>query len=184
MIRNLTLVAAFMGCATILSAQVIDPDTFKVNYITETNNTTVYLTNVGTTAHQDLCADIYVSDANQELAECCSCKITPDGLLAISSNNLVLNTLTGEPLALSTIKIISAATTGGYCPNFATPKPEPGIRGWATQIQPIGALTQSSFQDAGLSAAELMALTNQCKAIGLDGSGKGVCSCQNEVPGL
>jgi len=33
MFRTLTLVAAFAGCATILSAQAINPDTYKVNYL-------------------------------------------------------------------------------------------------------------------------------------------------------
>ncbi len=178
MLRNLTLVAAFLGCATILSAQAIDPDTFKVNYITAFAPAGfVYLTNAGTTAHQDLCADIYIFDPNQELAACCSCKVTPDGLHALPSSILLETTLTGVPLVFATVKVLSSATTGGVCPNFTTPKPKPGIRGWATQGQPAGGLTQSDFQDAGLSAAELGALTSECNAIGEVGSGKGICSC-------
>jgi hypothetical protein len=186
MFRNLTLVAAFIGCATILSAQAIDPDTFKVNYITPAGPPTlVYLTNAGTTAHQDLCADIYVFDPNQELAECCSCQVTPDGLSALPVAELTGNTLTGKSLFLATIKVLSSATTGGVCPTFAAPKPEAGIHGWATQYQPAsGVITQSDFQDAGLSAAELKALTNQCNAIKLDGSGAGVCGCVSVSGGL
>jgi hypothetical protein len=71
--KALTLMAAFAGCATILSAQAIDPDTFKVNYFSHANvqgpDGTVRITNAGTSGG-NLCADIYVFDPNQELSEC------------------------------------------------------------------------------------------------------------------
>lgn len=71
---------------------------------------TVRITNVGTSGGS-LCADIYVFDPYQELAECCSCKITPDGLLTLSvSDNLTANTLTGVPLSSGVVKIVSSST--------------------------------------------------------------------------
>src|SRR4051812_33237547 len=32
----------------------------------------------------DVCANVYVFDANQEMIACCSCRITPNGLLTLS----------------------------------------------------------------------------------------------------
>lgn len=35
----------------------------------------------------DVCAAIYVFSFDEQLQECCSCKITPNGLLTLSINN-------------------------------------------------------------------------------------------------
>lgn len=135
------------------------------------------MTNAGTSGG-NLCADIYVLDPSQELSECCSCLLTPDGLTTVSE----ITQLTGNPLAGSdflmtgTIKILSAATTGGNCPLPTAPKPAPGIHAWQTHVFPQS-ITEDDFEDAGLSGAELADLAKQCKAVQLVGSGFGVCSC-------
>jgi hypothetical protein len=180
MFKTLTLVAAFAGCATILSAQAIDPDTFKVNYFNNGNSTpdeTIQLTNVGTTAGGNICADIYVFDPNQELSETCSCFLSPDGLRTLSVNtDLLSNPLTGVPLTSGTIKIVSA-TDPTTCAKYPTsPKPTAGLRAWGTHVYD-SAITETDFLDAGLSAAELSALGAQASAAKLVGSGRGVCSC-------
>jgi len=193
MFRTLTFMAAFAGCATILSAQAMYPDTFKVNYFSNAvpliidpppvpPDATVRLTNAGTSGG-NLCADLYVFDPNQELSECCSCLITPDGLLTLSVDiDLADNPLTGVPLNTGTIKILSAATTNGSCVLPTSPKPSPGIHAWATHLQDGGsAMTETEFLDSGLSAAELSRLGSECSAIKLVGSGKGVCRCR--LPG-
>jgi hypothetical protein len=111
------------------------------------------------------------------LAECCSCKITPDGLLTLSvSENLTANTLTGVPLSTGVIKIVSSSTC-----NATAPKPASGIRAWGTHIQLGLSLTfvqtETEFLDSGLSAAELTRLSSECSAIQLVGSGSGKCTC-------
>jgi hypothetical protein len=200
MIKTLWVAAALVGSAAILSAQAIDPDTFKVNYFSNNspsmcygpNNVncniqildpdeTVRITNAGTSGGS-LCADIYVFDPMQELAECCSCKITPDGLLTLSvANNLTANTLTGVPLSSGVIKIVSSSTC-----NATAPKPAPGIRAWGTHTQ-IGMSatfveTETEFQDSGLSAVELSRLSSECSGVQLIGSGHGKCSCGGISP--
>jgi len=178
MIRIFASLAAFAGCAAILSAQAIDPDTFKVNYLSHirANDSAVYITNAGTTAQAELCADIYVFDPNQELSECCSCQITPDGLLTLSGeDDLTANPLTGVYLNAATVKIVSSSTC-----DATKPAPASGIHAWATHLEGgemAGAIVETSFLDAGLSSAELTALGKQCKAIKTVGSGKGVCRC-------
>src|SRR5258708_8820115 len=51
----------------------------------------------------DLCASIYVFDSAEQLNECCSCRITPNGILSLSVNtNLTSKSLTDttQPLAM------------------------------------------------------------------------------------
>ena len=59
----------------------------------------------------DLCASIYVFDSNEELNECCSCKVTPNGILSLSVNtNLTSNTLTGVTPKRGVIKVVSSVS--------------------------------------------------------------------------
>jgi hypothetical protein len=45
----------------------------------------------------DLCASVYVFDSKEEMNECCSCRITPNGILSLSVNtNLTSDTVTAE----------------------------------------------------------------------------------------
>jgi len=142
------------------------------------------MTNVGTSGG-NICADIYVFDPNQELEECCSCLLTPDGLRTLGigpeGGNIAANPLTGydPPLLNGVIKIVSSSGTCSDTglPLPVSPKPILGLRAWATHLTGPGLTTESDFQDAGLSAAELAALGAQCSAIKLVGSGHGVCSC-------
>ena len=186
MFRTLSSLVVVLGVAAILSAQAIDPDTFKVSYFSnnqEADQNTVRVTNVGTSGG-NICADIYVFDPNQELSECCSCLVTPDGLIELSVHfDLTFNPLTGVVPDTGAIKIVSAATSGGACSAPTSPKAAAGIRAWATHLQNDGSLTETEFLDSGLSAAELGRLAAQCKAIQLVGSGKGVCTCNTENVG-
>jgi hypothetical protein len=186
MFRTFAVLAGLVGVAAILSAQAIDPDTFKVSYFSNNitrPDSTVRLTNVGTSGG-NVCADIYVFDPNQELSECCSCLVTPDGLIELDVHfDLTSNPLTGVVLDTGDIKIVSAAVSGGACTLPTAPKTAAGIRAWATHLQNNGSLTETEFLDSGMSAAELSRLAAQCKAIQLVGSEKGVCTCNPEDNG-
>jgi hypothetical protein len=174
--------ALFAGYA---SASVTTPpaDTLKVNYFSNANTAgapdgTVRITNPGTSGG-NLCAAIYVFDQDQELSECCSCLITPNGLQTLSINsNLTNNPLTGVTLATGSISIVSTKTVGGTCPLPTTLSPTAGLRSWGTHIQNSNfAVTETEFIDSTFSAAEQGVLQNDCYAVQLIGSGKGVCSC-------
>ena len=186
MYRTFSVLAGLVGVAAILSAQAIDPDTFKVSYFannSHSDNQTVRVTNVGTSGG-NVCADFYVFDPYQELSECCSCLVTPDGLIELDVHfDLTSNPLTGVFLDTGAIKIVSAAISGGACPLPTAPKAAAGIRAWATHLQNNGSLTETEFLDSGMSAAELSRLAAQCKAIQLVGRGKGVCTCNPEDNG-
>jgi hypothetical protein len=179
MFRTLTLVAALAGCAAILSAQAIDPDTFKVTYFSKANtagapDATVQVTNAGTNGQEDICPYFFVFDQNQEMSECCACEVSANGLATLSVNdNLTSNPLTGVTLHEGTIQIVTFSCTTGQT--------NPGVRAWATHIQNNGAITEDEFRDAGLSAKELTRLLNDCAAMVAVGSGHGFCYCPVET---
>ena len=140
---------------------------------------TVRITNPGT-AVGNLCANIFVSDANEELSECCSCTITPDGLLTLSvDTDLTDNALTGNVLTTGVITIIPVATIGGLCPLPTAMTPEPALDAWATHIQ-VGesgfVVAERASQTTAVSAEDLSALESLCTAIKRVGSGHGVCA--------
>ena len=188
MFRTLTLLVVLVGCAIILRAQTTYPDTFKVNYFSNVGTglapAQVRMTNVGTSGG-NICADIYVFQPDQELAECCSCQLSPDGLRTLGigplGGDIAANPLTGQdpPFLNGFIEIVSSS---GACSNSGlplpvSPKPIPGLRAWATHLNGPGLVTETAFSDAELSAAELSSLGRKCAGIKELGSGHGVCSC-------
>ena len=128
----------------------------------------------------NLCADIFVFDANEELSECCSCLTTPDGLLTLSMNTDVTgNPANGTLLSTGVIAIVPAATIGGVCPIPTKMTPTPALKAWATHIQTGESgfvVTDGDSQYTALSAQNLSSLTALCGDIQVVGSGRGVCA--------
>jgi hypothetical protein len=205
MFRGTTMGRAALTAALALSAMPMAAgaqppgDVFEVNYYANANtpgvtaDATVRITNPGTNGAPspvgDLCALIYVFSADQQLAECCGCKVTPNGLRTLSvANDLTSNPLTPVTLNTGAIKIVSSAPAStGLC-NPTAPIPTPELIAWATHVQTptsssTGVVTETAFEDATLSAAELGVLTEKCTDIGDNGSGHGVCSCGVEPTG-
>jgi hypothetical protein len=170
--------------------------TYSVNYFTNANTAgfpdgTVELidpnSNGGSTVGQEpnICANIYVFYPDEEMAACCSCMLTPDGLNQLSVNNdLTSNPLTQTVLVAGAIKIVSSPATAG-CQATAV-SPTPAVLAWGTHILAPSTggfwITESSFSAATLSTNELGSLQSGCKAIHLEGSGHGICSCGSVLP--
>jgi hypothetical protein len=158
-------------------------DTLKVNYFSNANTSgapdgTVRITNPATTPG-NICAAIYVFDTAEEMSECCSCLITPDGLLTLSvDDSLTANPLTGVTLYTGTIEIVSTTPRANTCPLPVSLTPTPAVRAWGTHIQNSSyAQTETESLDATLSSSEVSKLQSGCDAIAIGGSGRGVCSC-------
>jgi hypothetical protein len=158
-------------------------DTLKVDYFANANTAgapdgTVRLDNPGTAAG-NVCASIFVFDPNQELSECCSCLLTPDGLRTVSvDTNITGNPFTGVVLTTGIIKFVSTIPVAGACPLPTAVKPEAALRAWVTHIQNGSfAITETASVDATLSTGEISRLAAECFGVKLDGSGHGVCSC-------
>ena len=146
--------------------------------------------------NSDIWASIYVFDDSQEMQDCCSCEITPDGLLAESVNKQLANPaieLTGRAeINRGVIKVISNSVAD---PTNVVPMP--GVRGWMTHVQAtsttVGAtkpwpsvgkapfyVTEAPLADSNLSGAETLALEESCSLAITLGSGFGVCTCTPE----
>jgi hypothetical protein len=162
------------------------PDTLKVNYFINANTTgapdgTVQILNPGSLTG-NLCAQIYVYDASEELSECCACQVTPDGLRTLSvDNDLTSNPLTGVKLTTGSVSIIAGYTSSNFnnpCSplnNYVSPT----IRAWGTHIYSNSGtyqITESEYSDRLLGQWNDNLLT-ACAALQLDGSGSGTCTC-------
>jgi hypothetical protein len=215
LLMTLAVLVAALALPGVARAQATPlSDVFWLDYFDNAGGTpdaSVRITNPGTTfttttsPSGDLCAMIYVYRPDQELSECCGCRITPNGLLKLSvNNNLTSNPANGKTLASGVIKIISAlpstnttttptGSDAGCDPGGSlalVQVPTPALRAWATHLEDNGTLSESPFQAATLSATE-QAL-NQLSCIFIEGlkptipgigSGTGLCSCTNEASG-
>jgi hypothetical protein len=134
----------------------------------------------------NLWASYYVFDDSQELQECCSCFVSPDGINSEDVNyDLLGNVLTGKATSKGVIKVISSSV-GDATAN----KPTAGLRGFATHIQIAnpnanggsGAyfVTEAPLADANLASGEETMLELLCKFAVILGSGRGTCSCTPE----
>jgi hypothetical protein len=187
-----------LAIALLLGGNAFADDTYQVTYYSNANITgapdaALRITNTGATVaagvSQNLYAAIYVFDDSEELQECCSCVITPDGLLSESvDKNLTANTVTGIKPTRGIIKVIGTTSSNpASIPGLAH-----GLAGWMTQIQgsQINLTTskwsgpfvanQSPLTFADLSAAEFAVLQSTCGYATILGSGGGVCSCTPE----
>jgi hypothetical protein len=128
----------------------------------------------------DLCASIYVFDDIEELSECCSCRITPNGILSLSVNtNLTSDMITGKIPHRGVIKVVSSALSGGTCDATAV-APQIGIRSWITHIQQVNtrgySIAEAEMTDSTYGTAESADLAEDCNAILLVEIA-GICSC-------
>jgi hypothetical protein len=160
-------------------------DVYKVNYFSNNAapapDATVRIDNPGLT-YGNLCAMIYVFDADQQLSECCGCVETHNGLRTLSvRRDLTSNPLTGRVSTTGVIKVISAAVNNSPCDPTSNVSPKANLRVWNTHIQnPVGEgypITETESSDSTLGATELANLQAQCAFVNILGSGQGICSC-------
>jgi hypothetical protein len=139
----------------------------------------------------DICANVYVFAEDQQLIECCACRMTPNHLKTFSTTELIANTLTpGVPLGITIGLVATANPTGGACDASSIDPAAlaPGMRAWDTVIHsaPGGgfAVTEDHFLSAPLSTSELAKMTSFCGFIEANGSFFGICkTCANGAAG-
>src|ERR1022692_5219193 len=134
-----------------------DDSSYFVTYFSNANTTgapdaTVRAVNDGDT-EANLYASIYVFDDSEELTECCSCLITPDGLLSESVNkNLTANPITGVKPTRGFIEILSSPDDNPFDLEYpGENEPVAGLRAWATHVQKLAsgfAVTETLLADA------------------------------------
>src|SRR5438477_9439217 len=151
------LIFAALACSTVALAQIsptnVTVDTpFQVRYASNLNVTgadsVVNITNSGargaalasgTSASTTgaLCVNAYAFSPDEQLISCCSCPVTPNGLVSLSAKqDLISNTLTPAVPNSIVIKLLASTPVGGSCTNSAA-APGPlasGMLAWGTTI--------------------------------------------------
>ena len=143
----------------------------------------------------NICVNVYAFSPDEQLISCCSCLITPNGLVSLSVNqDLVSNTLTGVRPNSVVIKLVNSAAssnfTGTSCTNSAALAGTPafplavGMQAFGTSVHAGAvagsfAVTETPFIQATLNPTELASITNRCTNIVGNGSSFGICrSCR------
>jgi hypothetical protein len=202
---SLVFSSTLLAFSTALLAQnPITADTsFQVRYASNlaVGDSVINLTNTGATSTNafpiqdgNICANVYTFAADEQLVSCCSCFVTPDGLVSLSAHtDLISNTLTPAVPSSIVIKMLATAgTTAAACNaasagsgnNVAT-----GLAAWGTTIHVLPVtpgtpattygVSETAFMPVTLSVAELSRITSLCGFIQTDGSGFGICnSCR------
>jgi hypothetical protein len=188
--RKIMLLVAVLAFAVVAGSQVAraqgNDDNYALGYFTLANTAgapegTLRFVNDGYNGDHspggDVCASIYVFDNREELQECCSCRVTPNGYLALGVNkNLTASTITGVPIHRGVIKVVTSAPP---CDPTVV-APAYGIRAWLTHIEKVGSAYQVSVEDlkdSSLGGDEQNDLAEDC-LVGFElGSGFGQCSC-------
>ena len=141
----------------------------------------------------NICMNVYAFSPDEQLVSCCSCLITPNGLVSLSVNqDLVNNTLTGvrpNSVVVKLVNTLAGDGTGASCTNSAALAGSVafptagGSMAFGTTVH-VGAagsfpVAETPFLKATLSPAELASITNRCTNIIGNGSTFGICrSCR------
>ena len=133
----------------------------------------------------DICENIYVFDANQEMVACCSCRVTPNGLLTLSvANGLTNNPVTSVVPVNGDIKIVPTNTATKCDPTGWNGGLSDSTVGFGTHLQTSGGtasgtfLTETQIPVVALSGQEQQFLPQACTFARYLGSNKGVCACK------
>ena len=186
-LRVQLVVALAVICSVAAFAQAHDTP-FQVRYAanvspTSPGDSVINITNTGASGG-NICVNVYTFSPDEQEVSCCSCVVTPNGLVSLSvKGDLISNTLT--PAVPSAVVVKLLATTGGACNAAAPGALAAGLAAWGTTTHataPAGAtlaVTETPFTPATLSAAELARISSFCGFIQANGSGYGICrSCR------
>ena len=203
------VLAATMANNTALDTTTVTPlDFFQIRYASNltSGDSVINITNTGANgasltgpgfggAVGNICVNVYAFSPDEQLISCCSCPITPNGLVSLSVNSdLVSNTLTGVRPNSVVVKFVNTGATatfsGTSCTNSAALAGTAafplagGFQAFGTTIHATAAAafasTETPFSRATLSPGELASITNRCTNIIGNGSTFGICrSCRS-----
>jgi len=163
---------------------------FDTNLSSDAYDATIRIINPGLTgspfsgAQGTLCASIFVFDADETMAECCSCPVTANGLLTLSVQSLTENPLTVTPFR-GVIKLVSSIPTPLCDPTVLTPTPD--LRAFATHLHRSENykyfVTEEEFAPSPLGTSELSDLGKICAFLRYLGTGRGRCDyvCEQTI---
>ena len=149
-----------------------------------------------------ICVNVYAFTPDEQMVSCCSCPVTPNGLVSLSvKSDLASNTLTPAVPTAMVIKLVATAVQGtpgvtagpnaANCNNSAATVGQPaaalanGLSAWASTLHVTPAagtfgVTENRFTTpTAFVAGEAARLGSLCNFIIANGSGFGICrSCR------
>jgi hypothetical protein len=192
-----TLIATFALSVAAFAQNVTLDGPFQVRYASNLNigDSVINITNSGaqgaglfsgTSASTTgaICVNVYAFSPDEQMISCCSCPVTPNGLVSLSAkNDLTSNTLTPAVPTSIVVKLYSTVPVGGSCSSSASSPgaSATGLLAWGTTVHAGAAagsapvVTETPFLPASLSSGELNRLTQLCTFINATGSGFGIC---------
>jgi len=200
---SVNVVGLVLGLQTVTTGQVMSSQAgnsatasisvgtaFHINYISNLSagDSFIDITNTGETGG-NICANVYAFDPSSEMISCCSCLVTPGGLVSLSAQqDLTSNTLVNSSPTSIVVKLLATSVGQGQICNAALATNSnltSGVRAWNTTLHagpgfPVQYMaTETPFNMSGLSQAELNHISQTCSFIESTGSGFGICkSCQ------
>jgi hypothetical protein len=215
-----TLVLAAMALSVVAHAQVgavySGDGQYQIGYASNVNSgdsyvnisndgasmttTTIAAATNSLSVSGSLCVNVYAFNPDEEILSCCSCPITPNGLVSLSvQRDLLNNTLTGRTNPSSVViklfatrpTVTTLGTTSNPCAlsagNLLSGQVfPPGMVAWGTKLHAntsttttTYSLTETPFTLAELSVSEFARLNNLCAFNLAQGSTYGICnSCE------
>lgn len=193
-----------MGAAVAAYGQSVTDTPYQVKYTANLNigDSVINLTNTGAsgagfgsgtsaTVTGSICVNVYAFDPTESIVSCCSCPVTPNGLVSLSAQkDLISDPLFPRTPSSIVIKLVATAPVGGSCSGSALLAGSPvlvnGMLAWATTLHANTStaaggyfVSETPFANATLSAGERARLAYSCGIVANMGSGYGVCnSCR------
>jgi hypothetical protein len=210
-LRNVILAILVLTVVAFAQNPITADSPFQIRYAANTTfgESYVNITNSGANgapllgpgfggAVGNLCVNVYAFSPDEQMISCCSCLVTPNGLVNLGVNrDLTSKTLTGVIPTSVVVKLVASlageAGTGTSCTNSAatvtTATLAAGMLAWGTTNHFNATsggydVTETAFSPASLSAGELASLGGRCASILGNGSGFGICaSCRTGALG-
>ncbi len=203
-LRNVVVAALALAVAAFAQNPIAADSPFQVRYAANLNlgESWINISNTGANgaslqgpgfggAAGNICVNVYAFSPDEQEISCCSCLVTPNGLVNLGvDRDLTSNTLTGViPTSVMVKLVATLAGTGGTgtscnmsAATATTGTLATGLVAWMTTVHANGtanAITETAFTPATLSAGELASLAGRCTSIIGNGSGFGICrSCR------
>ena len=210
-LRNTIFASIALSVVAFAQPNVTVDTPYQIRYVANLNlgDSVINITNsgargaglaAGTTAATTgaICVNVYAFSPDEQMISCCSCPVTPNGLISLSARrDLVNNTLTPAVPTAIVVKLVASTPVGGSCSGSAAswgPGLLPsGMLAWGTTVHAGAAagsaavITETPFLPATLSGApgatdafagigEATRLQSLCTFIQANGSGFGICS--------
>ena len=207
-----TLIASFALSVVAFAQPNVTVDTqYQVRYVANLNlgDSVVNITNTGArgaglaagtspSTTGAICVNVYAFSPDEQMISCCSCPVTPNGLVHLTARrDLVNNTLTPAVPTSIVVKLVATVPVANSCAGSAANwgALTSGMLAWGTTVHAGAApgsaavITETPFLPAMLSGStppivpdpfvgigETRRLQDLCTFIQANGSGFGICS--------